>query len=53
MKTEIPLKQWVWEQAEKHKTSYDNMVHRLYRKRIPYPPVRRVNKRVVYVLLEN
>jgi hypothetical protein len=46
---EVPLKQWIWEQSEKQNVSYDNMVHRLYRGRVPYPEVRRINARVIFV----
>jgi len=53
---EIPFKQWRFEMAERLGISEASVVNRIYtngspRKRIPYPPVRRVNARVVFVIL--
>lgn len=50
MKTEIPMKQWVYEQAAKHQVTVACFYVWLYKTHeIAYPPVRRVNKRVVLV----
>lgn len=46
---EIPLKQWVAEQALKLDLTSGAIWQRLARKKIPLPPLRRVNQRVVFV----
>lgn len=50
--SEIPLKQWVAEQALKLDLTPGAIWQRLTRKTIPEPPLRRVNQRVVFVRVE-
>lgn len=55
MKKEIPMKQWRFEMAMRLGISEHAVACRIYqlkgKKRMPYPRVRRVNKRVVFVIL--
>lgn len=44
-----PLKQWVAEQALRHGVSVGAIWTRLYAGKMPWPPLERVNKRVVLV----
>lgn len=46
---EIPLKQWVSELAMAERCSTRSVYMRLSRGQIKYPPVRRVNARVIWV----
>ncbi len=53
---EIPFKQWCYEAAQRLGITEECVLNRIYAvkdpaKRIPYPPVRRVNARVVFVIL--
>lgn len=46
---EIPLKQWLAEIAEAEKRQPHSIYMRMRRGRIPTPPMRRINARVVLV----
>lgn len=46
---EIPFKQWRIEEAQRLGISVSTLNMRLSRGTVPYPPVRRVNKRIVFV----
>lgn len=47
---EIPLKQWVYEQADKDNVSDRAIWQRIARGKYPHLRLRRVNKRVIFVV---
>lgn len=48
--TEIPLKLWKMQEAERRRTSLQYVENCLSAKRIPYPKkLRRVNSRIIFV----
>jgi hypothetical protein len=53
---EIPFKQWRLDEAERLGISEQSLINRLYgqkgqRTRIPMPKIRRVNQRVLFVIV--
>lgn len=50
---EVPLKIWIQEQAEKFGVSTTAIHMKILRGKMPRPPMRRVNKRVIFVRVEN
>jgi len=50
--TAIPLKQWCAEEAVRSGVQPVTVYHRIYRGKYPWLPLKRVNKRVVFVELE-
>jgi len=48
----IPLKQWCAEEAIAEGTTIRAIYHRLYRGKYSWLPLKRVNRRVVFVELE-
>jgi len=48
----VPLKQWCAEEAIAESTTIRAIYHRLYRGKYPWLPLKRINKRVVFVELE-
>lgn len=49
--SEISFKQWISEQAARYGISRSGMLQRFYTKRCEIPRLRRVNKRVVMVVV--
>lgn len=49
---EIPLKQWLFEQAKRESRQPDSVYYRLTQGRYPSLKLRRVNRRVVFVQIK-
>jgi hypothetical protein len=50
---EIPLKQWLYEQADNLHISFHACEERYRRKKIPQPSLHKINSRVIFVQVNN
>ncbi len=53
MTREIPFKAWLFNMADAMGIKPNSVAMRLSRKTLPYPPHRKVNSRVIYVMTDH